>query len=48
MRHSFNYGGNMRKLYKCDECDEEFYIFVEDEEQEFCPTCNSGNIRVIE
>ena len=38
----------MKRLFKCDECDEEFYIFIEDEECEFCPTCNSGNIRLTQ
>ena len=38
----------MKRLFKCDECGEEFYIFIEDEECEFCPTCNSGNIRLTQ
>ena len=37
----------MKTKHKCDNCEEEFFIFVDLDEWQFCPVCNSSSIREV-
>ena len=41
----------MKRLFKCDECKEEFNVdseYADVDELLFCPVCNNGNPRMVE